>query len=154
MRAWLHVSLSPHPQLRLLPLVRHQITITLQAFVAQYKRLPKHRETFQGTKLGAWVTTQRMAYKEGKLKPERVSALEAVPGFCFDPWLQAWAAWLKGLIDWAAEARGLLSTRERYKGLALGEWVRRQRAAYKQGRLAPERVTALEAVPEWRWSGR
>lgn len=56
----------------------------LQTFVAQHGRLPQQHERFEGIALGMWVTKQRAAYK-GKLKPERVAALEALPGWTWNP---------------------------------------------------------------------
>ena len=34
----------------------------------------------------------------------------------------------------------------------LGNWVANQRAFYRRGKLTPEQVTRLEALPEWAWS--
>ena len=36
-------------------------------------------------------------------------------------------------------------------GFLLGSWVNDQRVAYRRGLLPPDRVAALEAVPDWTW---
>lgn len=57
--------------------------LTLQTFVAENGRLPE-RGKFDGA-LGMWVNNQRSEYNRGKLKPECVAALEAVPGWTWTP---------------------------------------------------------------------
>ena len=37
-------------------------------------------------------------------------------------------------------------------GFKLGLWVANRRKDYKVGRITPERVEALEAIPGWTWS--
>jgi hypothetical protein len=58
----------------------------VRAYVAEHARLPPARNP---SGLGAWVSTQRQAKKAGpkcknKMTPERVAALEAVPGWTWD----------------------------------------------------------------------
>ena len=55
----------------------------LRAFVGEHRRLPKHAEAYRDVKLGSWCTNQRTAKKgqgTGKLTPEQVAQLEAIPG--------------------------------------------------------------------------
>lgn len=63
----------------------------LQAFVTLHGRFPRSREKFASIPLGSWVTTQRTAYKQGALKPEQVTALEALPGWTWDPRETKWS---------------------------------------------------------------
>lgn len=53
--------------------------------MALHGRLPQKREAFEGIALGAWVTKQRFAYRQGVLKPERAAALQVVPGWSWHP---------------------------------------------------------------------
>ena len=59
----------------------------LVAFVAEHGRLPRTKESYRGVKIGVWINTQRA--NRSKLSPERVAALEAVPGWV---WAAAKAA--------------------------------------------------------------
>ena len=65
----------------------------LQQYVVQHGRLPTIHATGQ---LCRWVNCQRMEYKalqHGKLSvmtPERIAALEAVPGWVWDAWEAHW----------------------------------------------------------------
>jgi hypothetical protein len=37
-------------------------------------------------------------------------------------------------------------------GVNIGHWVMDQRTRYRQGRLGPDRVSALQALPGWDWA--
>lgn len=128
--------------------------ITPQDYVAKYGRLPQHREEVQGVALGRWVTDQRTLYRQGVLDPECVAALEAVPMFSWEPLDEFWVEHMEALRAYVAEFGALPKKREQPNGVALGEWVQRQRKARKNDTLAPEKVAALEALPCWQWSGR
>ncbi|EJK74183.1 hypothetical protein THAOC_04153, partial [Thalassiosira oceanica] len=59
--------------------------------------------TYQGPNLlGAWVGTQREAYKKGKLSDERINLLEGI-GFSWEPLDEAWMARFDELVDFKNE---------------------------------------------------
>ena len=103
--------------------------------------------------LGDWVARQRRLHRQGELRPERVEALVAL-GFEFDP---AAARWERSFAAYAAA-----SQRQDAGGggsgaavpTALVRWASRQRAQHAQGRLAPERVEALNQLEGWAWAPR
>lgn len=68
----------------------HTNLSALHAFVAQHGRQPLQRENFEGIPLGQWVSTQRQ--KRGTLRPEQVAALEAVPGWSWNPREERWSS--------------------------------------------------------------
>ena len=128
----------------------------VQQYVAQHGRPPPQT----AGALGRWVNTQRKEYKawqQGKrssMTPERIAALEAVPG------------WEWG-VDWEAQWQARLEELQQYMAQhgrpppqtagPLGIWVTTQCTQYKawqQGKrssMTPERIAALEAVPGWEW---
>ena len=60
----------------------------LKEFVQETGRLPSAREKGlepERINLGRWVVVRRMEKREGKLSPEKVAALEGVPGWVWDP---------------------------------------------------------------------
>jgi hypothetical protein len=90
-----------------------------------------------------------------KMTPQRVVALEAVPGWT---WLVHEAAWQETLAALRAcvGAHGRLPAQSDASGL--GDWVSSQRQAKKaidagqkckHGTLTQERVAVLESVPGW-----
>ena len=125
----------------------------LEQFVDRegHARVPRRHEE-AGHKLGMWVVHQRYNYSKGKLEPERVERLEAVPGWTWDPgadkWEEAFAS-LEQFVDREGHAR--VPHKYRHGGHNLGVWVGTQRKWYSKGKIEPDRVERLEAVPGWTW---
>lgn len=61
-----------------------------RAAVARFARTYGHARVpydceFEGHRLGMWVARQRSAYRRGRLAEARIDALEALPGWCWNP---------------------------------------------------------------------
>jgi hypothetical protein len=115
--------------------------------------------------LGAWINSQRQAKKaaeEGqplgqRMTPQRVAALDAVPGWAWEVNLEA--AWQEKLAALRAyvDAQGRLPPQGDASGL--GAWVNDQRQAKKatdagrksNTKMPPQRAAALAAVSGWAW---
>jgi hypothetical protein len=86
------------------------------------------------------------------MSPERAKRLEAV-AFVWDAIADGWDARFELLTAYHA-AHGDCAVPQRFAaadGFKLGQWVDKQRRAYKAGKLTPEHVERLEAVGfEWR----
>ena len=118
---------------------------------------PRHLEQFENeaVRLGQWVTLRREQYKSRRISPERVAALEAVPGWVWDPYEEDFQQGLRALkqfVEREGHARVPVSHVEVYDGdeFRLGQWVNTQRTPRSRSVL-PERTAALEAVPGWVW---
>jgi len=131
----------------------------LRQYVDEFGRMPSQKGEYQGVKLGSWISEQRLA-KKGKSKvvmsPERVAALEAIPGWVWDVDLDAtWQTNLGLLQKYIGEFGRLPLQITEYESVRLGRWVNAQRSAKKGGngvcKMTPEREAALEAIPGWRW---
>ncbi|MFC1661742.1 helicase associated domain-containing protein, partial [Gemmatimonadota bacterium] len=109
-----------------------------------------------GLELGGWVTGQRTEYRKGKLSPERVAALEAVPGWIWDAREDFFWKGLKKLTQFCSQEGHAMVPAKHVEpdGFTLGSWVSVRRAEYRQGKLSPGRVAALEALPGWLWDPR
>ncbi len=97
-----------------------------------------------------------MEYKNGDLSPERIKALEEVPGWAWNPREEDYQNGLERLRAYA-DREGHARVSPRYtdeSGFKLGTWVKSRRTAYKKGDLSPERIKALEEVPGWSWDPR
>ena len=128
----------------------------LKQFVARegHARVPQRHKNADGFALGTWVGSRRKYYKKSELSPERIAALEAVPGWVWDPFeydFQNGLERLKQFIAREGHARVPLRHKDAV-GFALGQWVTNRRMEYKKGNLLPERIAALEAVPGWVWN--
>jgi hypothetical protein len=123
----------------------------LQKFTASegHARPPKkHKE--DGYNLGSWVQVQRrLRYN---LTPERLSRLEALPGWLWDVWVFQWEegfSYLQRFTASKGHARPPFAHKE--EGYNLGTWVIEQRT--NRDNLTPERLFRLEALPGWAWDG-
>jgi hypothetical protein len=104
-------------------------------------------------RLGNWVTNQRFRNSRGKLNPERVERLEALPRWSWSVLTDQWEngfAHLARFADREGHARVRADHVERDH--RLGRWVVTQRVAYRRGKLKPERARRLEALPGWEWN--
>jgi hypothetical protein len=108
--------------------------------------------TFNGFQVGAWVSTQRSAYKKGELPAERKQRLEALAGWTWNTRNDRWPFWYGQLKIYVAEhGHTRLAALEEYDGLRLGQWVAQQRYHRNRGTLDSARVRLLEELPDWIW---
>jgi len=102
-------------------------------------------------KLGRWVSKQRERYRAGSLAQDRIERLNSI-GFS---WVMArggskvpWETRFHELVQYKAKHGDCdISTK---KG-KLGKWVDKQRAVYKAGSLAQDRIDRLEGIG-FRWT--
>jgi superfamily II DNA or RNA helicase len=103
-------------------------------------------------KLGRWARTQRVFHADGRLGHDRVKLLEALPGWSWDPYADAWEQGFTRLCAYAArEGHTRVPRRYAENGVNLGDWVGNQRASHRRGELSPERIAQLETLPGWTW---
>lgn len=117
--------------------------------------VPTTATTAGGNKLGRWVDAQRQRHKNGRLSAERVTALQARPGWRwgvrqYDRW---WANHAL-LSAWAAEHGRLPAVRQDSDPTeaSLASWSGTQRAHHRAGRLRQDKAAALSALPRWHWT--
>ena len=116
-------------------------------------------ETFEGEelKLGNWINGRRAEYVSGVLPAARVTSLEAVTGWVWDPLEEGFQHRLAALKEFAnrvGHARVPQAHVETFEGedLNLGTWVAARRRAYRTEKLSEEHTSALEAVHGWVWN--
>jgi len=127
----------------------------LKSYLARERdvKVPSHYKDEKGFSLGGWVENQRSRFKKDKLPPERIKALEELSGWVWDPIEQQYQEGLQRMQVFVA-LEGHARAPQRYKdetGYKLGNWVNRQRSAYKKDGLLAERIKTLESLPGWTW---
>jgi hypothetical protein len=127
----------------------------LRRFVERegHARVPRNHQE-DGFALGGWVTKRREDHRRQMLKADRLAALEALPGWTWNPRDDDWRQGLEFLqrfVEREGHARVPHSHRE--GEFALGFWVANRRIEYRGHRLPRDRVAALEAVRGWTWLG-
>ena len=133
----------------------------LREFVTRegHGRVPtSHVETVNGLdfRLGSWVSTRRNDFAKGRLSAERIVALEALPGWEWDPQeadYQFGLSALRQFVKREGHARVVRSHIETVDDadFELGAWASYRRIEYAKGGLSAERVADLEALPGWAW---
>jgi hypothetical protein len=115
-----------------------------------HARVPQ-RHVEDGVNLGTWVATQRK--KRYDLEPEHRSALDAVPGWTWDPFGDIFDRNTNALRSFAnREGHTRVPRGHIENGVDLGGWVIKQR--YKMKQLDAARRTQLESVPGWAWRAK
>ena len=103
--------------------------------------------TPDGLKLGSWLVGKRQEYKEGVMKPERISQLEAL-GISWNQNSDQWDKFYRSAQEYYQE-HGDIRPGPSYispDGIRLGQWILRCRRDYKKGVLSESRVAQLESI--------
>ena len=122
-------------------------------YVQEYRKIhpdtwPQASEEYPvDNNLGSWCANQRTAYTQQKLSPERIQLLEDI-GFMWDPLEAAWQEQYNYVQEYRkTHPDRWPQAREEYPvDNNLGKWCARQRTAYTQQKLSPERIQLLEAL--------
>ncbi|MDD6309771.1 MAG: helicase associated domain-containing protein, partial [Chlamydia suis] len=99
----------------------------------------------QNPQLASWVSTQRYAFKKGKLAEDRIARLEEI-GFV---WRVLEEAWEENFLELKRfrEEHGHCKVPVGYpQNPQLASWVSNQRTKFKKGKLAEDRVARLKEI--------
>jgi hypothetical protein len=135
----------------------------LKEYIARggHPRVPTVFVAEDGYRLGEWVNSQRTRYRKGKLAKARITALESVPGWVWDPRSEAIdrpnRSWTRGVLQLKQylQRQGHACVPQEFvaaDGFKLGVWVSYQRVRYHCGALSKARIAALESLPGWTWN--
>jgi len=117
----------------------------LIAYKNQYNTVNVPRKYNQDRQLGTWVSSQRTAYKNGKLSEERTERLNSI-GFDWEPDKSEWMETYKRLVAYK-EVHNNTNVPIRYdRDPQLGRWISTQRTAYKNNKLSEEREEMLNSI--------
>jgi hypothetical protein len=139
----------------------HELLAALNAFVRRHRQIripPGYRVL--GVPLGRWTILQREAYHQGRLPPARIRALEAVPGWSWQPkedrFAERFEEGMRLLRKFAAREGHTRVPQDRHirSGFRLGLWVMQLRQSYRLGHLGADRARRLERLPGWSWNTR
>jgi hypothetical protein len=163
--AWRVYSTGAQPQSEALETnddVWEQMLAALETYRNEHRDCKVPAQWPPNPKLANWVSKQRQFKKSGKLKPERVAALEKI-GF---EWIlgrgsvrpllprignaltatQAWEEMFLALQQYKQQHENCLVPQRWKENHKLADWVSEQRMAYNKGRLDAERTRRLEEL--------
>jgi hypothetical protein len=123
--------------------------VALHEYVQQHgdPRVPVDYKNESGFKLGAWCHKARQRRKREKLASERVAALNNL-GFVWDLLEDTWRQGFDELRQFVQQHGHARIPRGHVTGtgIRLGLWCDNRRQQRRRGKLAPERVVALDAL--------
>lgn len=106
-------------------------------FVNENNRLPTPADTH----LYTWVRRMRRRFRTGLLAPARITALQAVSFWTWEPMTRP--------VNFARLVDGRMQPRR--MDMTIGQWMNEMRRRYFAGDLSLEQIQDMEAVPGWRW---
>ncbi len=108
----------------------------------------RHGYPVKSTRLGIWISQQRLRYRDGSLNADRRARLEGLPGWA---WNGLDGRWERQFEELSAH----LAREGRYptQGRGLGSWISRQRVGFTRGSLSRDRRERLEGLAGWKWAG-
>jgi superfamily II DNA or RNA helicase len=122
----------------------------LQSFVERegHARVP-YDYAKNGVKLGQWVGVQRRNRK--KLSSEQSALLETLPGWDWEPLVNAWLRNIAALRSFVAEnGHARVPHGHMENGVSLATWVQNQRS--NKAKLPLAKRSELESFPGWSWN--
>jgi hypothetical protein len=100
--------------------------------------------------LYSWMSRQRN--DRTNLTTQKTDALEALPGWTWDPLEAQWRANYDALAQLASETgSSQLPAKFEYKGIKIGQWIGWMRKKYAQSSLPASQIQMLERLPGWTW---
>ncbi len=125
----------------------------LEDYVAEHNTaFIRNEAIYAGRRLGGWACEQRQSFKAGKLSIDRSNRLANLPGWSWNPIDDAWESWFELLNNYVAvQKTALVPNKTVDGGRLLGDWVSKQRTAFRKGKLQDDRRRRLEALPDWYW---
>ncbi|MDP3122562.1 DEAD/DEAH box helicase [Polynucleobacter sp.] len=101
-----------------------------------------------------WILNQRSSYKKGTLSGERIQKLSKLNGWTWTSKADLWDEGFKELLKYleVMQTAKVPSKFVTSGGYQLGAWTTKQRAQFKKGVLAEDRIQKLSLLPHWIWS--
>ena len=97
----------------------------LKHFYQTHQRWPKAQESYEGSKLGLWVQTQRQLHKKEKLSADKFESLKDI-GFFQGPQYHQWNSYYKCLQAFYKQYQQAPTAQVTFNQLEIGTWYEKQ----------------------------
>ena len=102
--------------------------------------------------LGRWVSNLRTRYKAGRLLPEEIRRVEALPNWQWSPLTTTWEQCLTLTHEYCRTFKTADVPYDlEINSVKLGNWVSAQKALYRKKKLDKKRAKLLSQIPGWNW---
>lgn len=114
-----------------------------------HQRINRERDS-EHKALGSWLTKQRADFKAGALSRRKISLLENLKGWEWDPFTERWDGGYSILSAYVQEhGHARPPAQISYLGFPLGRWVSKNRLS--KDTIESDRKEKLERLPGWSW---
>jgi len=120
----------------------------LKEFYIKNERLPKQTDEYQNVNIGKWLNRQKMVYKKGNLSEERINLLNDITEEWSEIKIADWKATCNLLKEFYIKNDRLPKWTDEYQNVNIGDWLGKQKTAYKKGTLSEERINLLNDITE------
>ena len=118
----------------------------LERFVAEYGRLPKRTESYEGFRIGAWCAEQKRKWLNDTYPAHRVERLTEIGLLDRDSSVLSWEQSFALLQEYVAEQGRFPVAKERYRGYNLGNWCDAQKFLARNTDYDADRVQKLTEI--------
>lgn len=119
----------------------------LKKYMDEHGEEPSKDTEYAGFKIGAWLESQRSAYRKGKLNEDREELLGQL-GVRWGSYKDTERSWIHYMAASSAffQENGKLPSQgdESPEGLKIGVWLNHQRRLFRKGSLREDRKTAID----------
>lgn len=102
-----------------------------------------------GLSVRGWMSRQRVRRRSGTLPEKRISQLETLPGWKWEPVHERWLDKLSALRQFLVSNPGLSY---RQAPSSISNWAKSQIRAFHTEKLTVEQKALLNDLPQWSWS--
>lgn len=103
---------------------------------------PTFQTSYNGTNVGAWLNTQKVAYRNGSLSEERANQLLAA-GINMDKKLLSWHECLALCVDYYNTFGEWPVRTTTYNSVRIGKWLETQKVAFRKDTLSDSKKQAM-----------
>ena len=119
----------------------------LKRYVETHGEEPTAKTEFQGINLGKWLTSQRAAFREKKLAPDKLKLITMLGVSLSNSRATQWERQLIACKAFLEINHRLPSTTDSSaNGMKIGEWLAHQRVFFKKGKLPKEKIERFEQL--------
>ena len=109
--------------------------------------------TIDGYELGEWVTRQRSEFKRNRLRNFKVSLLDTIKEWSWDPQIKSWNDQF-GILKTYLKKNGNIYPTSRFitkDNKRLGAWYHYQMQLFRNQKLDRYKIETLTKLPNWSW---